>query len=147
MTTIFVLFSQVKVGKHYNRITFKHGVRMTDIQLGRIQKSQIAKKETMGLLTEISVEGRAYDPDPRFHFKHPDGHVISYNPTFALTEAYEEYEPDSEEKSEQRIRERTQLIKEDIEGNDWAFRPENVLHTQDIDTSTWSISNDSNHSS
>jgi hypothetical protein len=126
---------------------------MTDIQLGRIQKSQIAKKETMGLLTDISLEGRTYDPDPRFHFKHPDGHNISYNPTFALTEAYEEYEPDTEEKSKQRTCERTQLIKEDIQGNDWALRPENVLHTQDIDTSTWSSSyhsyhsNDSNQSS
>jgi hypothetical protein len=140
MTTEFVLFSQVEIGKYYNRITFKKGVRMTDVQLGRIQKNQIATKETMGLLTEISLHGRSYDPDPTFHFKHPLGHKIFYIPSFGMTEAYEEFEPDTEERSKQRTCERTQIIKEDIQGNDWALRPENVLHTQDIDTSTWAHS-------
>jgi hypothetical protein len=54
-----------------------------------------------------------------------------------MTEAYIEYEPDTEEKSKQRILERTEIIKPEILGNDWALRPENVLHTQDISIEQW----------
>ena len=138
MSIEFVSFSGVKVGKHYNRITFKNGVRMTDIQLGKIHKNQIHKRETMGLLVDIALHGRSYDPDPTFHFKHPDNYMISYDPPFTMTEAYEEYEPDTEEKSKQRILERTSQLRWEIIGNDWALRPENVLATQSIDTSPWS---------
>jgi hypothetical protein len=110
---------------------------MTDIQLGRVNTSNIIKTEVMGLLTEITLNGRSYDPDPTFHFTHPQGHKIFYVPPFTMTEAYIEYEPDTEEKSKQRILERTEIMKPEILGNDWALRPENVLQTQDISIKQW----------
>jgi hypothetical protein len=40
---------------------------------------------------------------------------------------------DTEEKSKERIIKRTEILKGEIEGNDWALRPENVVSTQGLD--------------
>ena len=61
--------------------------------------------------------------------------VVQY--TYEGTTSYVEVDMDTEEKSKERIIERIKILKEGIEGNDWALRPENVVATQGLDISNF----------
>ena len=138
MSTVeFVLLSGVRVGKYYKLITFRNGIRMTEIQLGRTDKKNLDLAETLGKLLEIRQYGREYDPDILLVFEMPNGNLLEFSPTFGYSEAYIEYEPDTEKQSMERTQKRTSILKIEIEGNDWALRPENVVATQGIDLSGW----------
>jgi hypothetical protein len=138
MTTEILLLSELRVGKHYKLITFRHGIRMTDIQRRRIDNKNIDQAETLGELLEIRQYGSTYDPDIILRFNIGNGNIIDFEPSFGLSEAYIEYEPETERKSRERIQKRTSILKDEIIGNDWALRPENVVATQCIDISNWS---------
>jgi hypothetical protein len=115
---------------------------MTDIQLRRIDSTYAQLAQTLGKLLEIRQSGRPYDPDIILRFEMETTRasnkiVIDFEPTFGYSEAFIEYEPDTEEKSKDRTQKRTSILKLEIEGNDWALRPENVVATQGIDLSGW----------
>ena len=136
MSTVeFVLLSGVRVGKYYKLITFRNGIRMTEIQLGKTDKKNVDMTETLGRLIEIRQYGRSYDPDIDLVFEMPNGKILEFAPTFGYSEAYIEYEPETEKHSMERTMKRTSILKDEIEGNDWALRPENVVATQGIDIS------------
>jgi hypothetical protein len=137
MTTKFYLLHEISVGKYYKLLTFRNGIRMTDVRKGTIDNKFINNTDTLGKLLEIRKHGRPYDPDITLYFEGPDGKPLQFDPTFGMTEAYIEYEVDTEEKSRQRIHKRTAELKLEIIGNDWALRPENVVATQGIDTKTY----------
>lgn len=133
MTSNLALFSDLRIGKYYKLITFQHGVRMTEIMLGQIGKEQIKSAEALGKLVEIKQIGRPYDPDFILRFQQEDGSIFGFEPTLGVAEAYLEYEPETEEHSKRRVQERVRLLAVEIQGNDWALRPENVVATQGID--------------
>jgi len=135
MTTELFLLSDLKIGKHYKLITYRHGIRMTEITLRQISNEHIKTAETLGQLMEIRQVGRPYDPDIILYFKQEDGIKIGFEPSFGLSEAYVEYEPETEELSRIRTQERVRSLALEIQGNDWALRPENVVATQGIDVS------------
>jgi hypothetical protein len=135
MTTELFLLSDLKIGKYYKLITYRHGIRMTEITLRQISKEHIKTAETLGQLVQIRQVGRPYDPDIMLYFKQADGKQIVFEPSFGLSEAYIEYEPETEELSRIRTQERVRLLALEIQGNDWALRPENVVATQGIDVS------------
>lgn len=141
MTTEICLLSDLRVGKHYKLITFLNGIRMTEIQSRMVDKKYLEEPKTLGKLLEIRQSGRPYDPDIilRFEMETKAGNkiVIDFEPLFGYSEAFIEYEPDTEEKSKERTQKRTSILKDDILGNDWALRPENVVATQGIDLSCW----------
>ena len=137
MTTEFVLLSGVRVGKHYKIISFYEGVRYFDVMMGVIDNKKIMEKNTVGKLIEIRQYGRTYDPDILLVFEDSKGKKIEYEPFFGCVEGFVEYEPDTELMSMERIQKRTSILKHEIEGNDWALRPENVVATQGIDLSNW----------
>ena len=134
MTTQFVTFSQLRVGRYYNLIHFNNGVRMSHIMLGETETTNIKSGRNLGKLIEIEQYGRSYDPDIVLHFETDIG-IEFFDPSFGSTEAYVEYEP--EQMSKARIMMRTRILEEEILGNDWALRPENVVLTQGIDISGW----------
>jgi len=134
MTTKFVTLSQVRVGRYYNLIHFNHGIRMSHIMLGETDTTNIKSGRNLGKLIEIEQYGRSYDPDIVLHFETDNG-IEFFDPSFGSTEAYVEYEP--EQMSKARIMMRTRILEEEILGNDWALRPENVVLTQGIDLSGW----------
>jgi len=134
MTTKFVTLSQLRVGRYYNLIHFNHGIRMTHIMLGETDTTNIKSGRNLGKLIEIEQYGRSYDPDIVLHFETDIG-IEFFDPSFGSTEAYVEYEP--EQMSKARIMMRTRILEEEILGNDWALRPENVVLTQGIDLSGW----------
>ena len=134
MTTKFVTISQLRVGRYYNLIHFNHGIRMTHIMLGETDTTNIKSGRNLGKLIEIEQYGRSYDPDIVLHFETDIG-IEFFDPSFGSTEAYVEYEP--EQMSKARIMMRTRILEEEILGNDWALRPENVVLTQGIDISGW----------
>jgi hypothetical protein len=138
MTTEFTLLSGVRVGNYYKVITFYQGVRYFDIMMGVIDNKKIHETNTLGKLIEIRQYGRSYEPDVLLIFEDLKGNKLEYEPFFGCVEGFVEYEHDTEERSQQRIQERTRILKEYIEGNDWALRPENVAATQGIDLSNWS---------
>jgi hypothetical protein len=135
MTTELFLLSDLKIGKYYKLITYRHGIRMTEITLRQISNDHIKAAETLGQLVEIRQVGRPYDPDIMLYFKQADGTKIGFEPSFGLSEAYVEYEPDTEEYSRIRTQNRVRLLSQEIRSNDWALRPENVVATQGIDIS------------
>ena len=141
MSISFLLLSQIRVNKYYKLITFNEDIRMRDIQLGNTDKKNIYQYDTLGKLLEIRKYGRLLDANVLLVFKMPNGTVIEYEPSYCGKEAFIEYEPDTEEFSKNRIQARTSLLRDDIINNEWAFRPENVLTTQDIDISKWSENN------
>ena len=129
MTTKFVVFSDLRVGRYYNLIKFNHGIRMIDIQLGETDSANIKSQRNLGKLLQIEKYGRHYDPGVVLHFE-TDSVIESFDPSFGSVEAYVEYE--TEEMSKARIMERTRVLEQEILGNDWALRPENVVLTQGI---------------
>lgn len=131
------LFNQITIGKYYKLVKFNYGIRMSDINNGIINNNNIKETKILGKLVDKVTYGRPYDLDVTFHFQGTDGKILKYDPTFGMTEAYIEYENDTEEKSKQRIHERTAELKLEIIGNDWALRPENVVATQCIDIHTY----------
>jgi hypothetical protein len=89
---------------------------------------------------QIQQYGRTYDPDIILHFQDETVNpfrLFTIDPSFGSTEAYIEYQPDTEEMSKARIQERTRILEQEILGNDWALRPENVVLTQGIDLTGW----------
>ena len=134
MTTKFVTLSQLRVGRYYNLIHFNHGIRMTHIMLGETDTTNIKSGRNLGKLIEIEQYGRSYDPDIVLHFETDTG-IEFFDPSFGSTEAYVEYEP--EQMSKARIMMRTRILEEEILGNDWALRPDNVVLTQGIDLTGW----------
>jgi len=140
-TIEFVLLSGVRPNKYYNLILFNRGIRMTEIQLGMTDKTNIKETMPLGKLVEIMQHGRPYDPDISLRFETENGETLFYEPSFGSTEAYVEYIPDTEEDSIRRIQERTMILRDEILGNDWALRPENVVATQGIDLSGWARKN------
>ena len=134
MTTKFVTLSQLRVGRYYNLIHFNNGVRMSHIMLGETETTNIKSGRNLGKLIEIEQYGRSCDPDIVLHFETDTG-IEFFDPSFGSTEAYVEYEP--EQMSKARIMMRTRILEEEILGNDWALRPENVVLTQGIDISGW----------
>jgi hypothetical protein len=137
MTTKFVTLSHLRVGRYYNLIHFNHGIRMTHIMLGETDIANIKSVDNLGKLLQIEQYGRSYDPDIILHFQNESGEIFKFDPSFGSTEAYVEYEPDTEEMSMTRTMERTRIIHQEILGNDWALRPENVVLTQGIDLNRW----------
>ena len=134
MSVEFKLFSCLRVGRNYKRITFRLGVRASDIQLRTIERKFIKSEEVLGEFVEMKMYGRPYDPDVCLLFRHPDsGKVYEFEPSFGSSEGFIEYDP--EEESMQRIQERTKIMEIEIQGNDWALRPENVVATQGLDVS------------
>jgi hypothetical protein len=136
MSTIqFILLSDLRVGRYYSVIKFYNGIRMLHIQLGKTEKRYVSETRPLGKLLEIRQYGRQYDPDIVLYFERENGDKFEFDPSFGSMEAYIEYFPDTEEKSMERIQTRTRLLQVEIEGNDWALRPENVVATQGIDVS------------
>jgi len=134
MTTQFVTLSQLRVGRYYNLIHFNHGIRMSHIMLGETDTANIKSGRNLGKLLQIEQCGQPYDPDVVLHFETDSG-IEFFDPSFGSTEAYVEYEP--EQMSKARIMMRTRILEQEIQGNDWALRPENVVLTQGIDLSGW----------
>jgi hypothetical protein len=64
-----------------------------------------------------------------------DGEEVIVQYTYEGTTSYREVEVDGN--SKERIIKRTKILKEEIEGNDWALRPENVVATQGLDISNF----------
>jgi hypothetical protein len=137
MTTRFDLLSDLRVGSYYNLIKFNHGIRMTEFQLRETSRKNIKSCQNLGKLLQIRQYGRPYDPDVILHFEDEKGQEYEIDPTLGSSEAYVEYEPDTEEMSKARIVKRTKILEQEIQGNDWALRPENVVMTQGIDLSGW----------
>jgi hypothetical protein len=137
MTTEFVLLSGIIPNKYYNLITFKEGIKMRDVMLGQTENKNIRETIKLGKLVEIKEYGRPYDRDVSLYFEAENGETFIYDPSFGSSEAYVEYELDTEEKSIKRIQERTLELKVEILGNDWALRPENVVATQGINISNF----------
>ena len=137
MTTRFDLLSDLRVGSYYNLIKFNHGIRMTEFQLRETSRRNIKSERNLGKLLQIRQYGRPYDPDVILHFEDEKGQEYEFDPTLGSSEAYVEYEFDTEETSKARIVERTKILEKEILGNDWALRPENVVLTQGIDISGW----------
>ena len=135
MTTKFMLFNEIVKEKYYKLIKFTQGVRISDIEIGKIDDKRIKEIKTLGKLIDILTYGRPYDLDVLFYFEQENGMKVEYDPAFGMTEAFVEYEPDTEEKSKQRIQERSDKLKFEIISNNWALRPENVVATQGIDLS------------
>jgi hypothetical protein len=135
MTTEILFVYELEIGKYYKLITFRQGILMSEIQSRRIKTQNIYQSEALGKLIEIQQYGRPYDPDVLLIFQQNNGNRIEYEPRFGSTEAYLEYDPDAEESSKKRIQERTRLLELEIQGNDWALRPENVVATQGLDIS------------
>ena len=133
MSTKFVLLSGVRPKKYYKLITFHHGIRMTDIQLGVTDTKNISSITDLGKLVGIRQYGRSYDPEIMLQFQDKHNLMYEFEPSFGFREAYVEYEYEDEEFSKKRVQERTLLMKIEIEGNDWALRPENVVATQGLD--------------
>ena len=138
----FVNFSGVLLNRHYKLVTFGNGIRYTDILIGKTQRKNITEELVLGKLIQIRQYGRPYDPDVSFVFEKQDGEVYPFDPSFTGTFGYVEYDPeeDTEDKIMMRTIERTLLLKAEIEGNDWALRPENVVATQGIDLSSYAES-------
>jgi hypothetical protein len=141
MSVSFVLFSEVKIGNHYRRLRFQHGIRQIDVQRRKTDLENVLEITDLGKLIDIEQYGRSYDPDILFLFQ-KDGNAYRFEPAFGSSEAYIEYEEDTEEDSRCRILERTAHCKEEILGNDWALRPENVVATQGIDLRNWAEGSD-----
>lgn len=134
MTTKFCLFSDLRIGHYYNLIHFNHGIRMSHIMVGETETANIKSGRNLGKLLQIEQCGQSYDPDVVLHFETDSG-IEFFDPSFGSTEAYVEYEP--EQMSKARIMMRTRILEQEIVGNDWALRPENVVLTQGIDLSGW----------
>ena len=141
MTTRFDLLSDLRVGNYYSLIKFNYGIRMTEIQLRETSKTNIKSCQNLGKLLKIRQYGRPYDPDVILHFEDEKGQEYEIDPTLGSSEAYVEYEPETEEMSQARIVERTKILEQEIQSNDWALRPENVVLTQGIDLSRWAEMN------
>ena len=138
MTTKFVMLSGIRVDHYYNLIKFNQGISIIDIQLGETDSTNIKSQRNLGKLLQIQQYGRPYDPEIILHFQDETVNpfrLFTIDPSFGSIEAYVEYE--TEEMSKARILERTQLLEEEILGNDWALRPENVVLTQGIVLDGW----------
>jgi hypothetical protein len=137
MSIEFLLLSDICIGKYYKLLTFIDVIRLANIQSRKTDEKNIKLVKTLGKLLEIRKIGRPYDPDIMLLFELPDGNKISIEHIIGTPQAYIEYEPDTEEKSKERITNRNSILKMEIECNNWAFRPENVVATQGIDLTLW----------
>ena len=133
----FVFASGVKLDRYYKMVEFYPLLRASELLTGKMSYRNIVREERLGKLIQIRVYGTAYDPDILFLFEAEDGGLFEYDPPLQSKYGYVEYDPEeeSETTSRDRVIDRTLLLKVDIEGNDWALRPENVVATQGIDIS------------
>jgi hypothetical protein len=131
----FVFASGVQLDRYYKMVEFYHLLRASELLTGKMSYRNIVREERLGKLIQIRQYGRSYDPDVVFLFETEDGDVFEYDPPLQSTFGYVEYDPEDEFVSRDRVIERTLLLKVEIEGNDWALRPENVVATQGIDLS------------
>ena len=123
MTTRAIHFSNLKVGKYYNLVSIGHNKKIKYIK-------------TMGKLINVCQYGRSYDPDVDFIFHNEQGEMYRYQPNYNSTFAYTEYPgEETDDQIRNRIQERTNILHNEIIGNDWALRPENVVATQGINVS------------
>jgi hypothetical protein len=129
----FLRFSDVKIGRYYNVLRIKTEVSLKHFLSNSINKEDAEFIINLGVILDIKLYGKSYDPDVCFIYHDVDGVKQAFYPTFSSSEIYEEYEP--EEKSKIRVQKRTSILKEEILGNDWALRPQNVVSTQGIDIS------------
>jgi len=109
-------------GKSYNLIFREFG-------------GKIKFKETLGKLVYISIGGRLYDREMYMRFINEEGVEYYFDPPYQSSYGYIQYSDEKEEDIKKRIQERTRILQDDILGNDWALRPENVVATQGIDLS------------
>jgi hypothetical protein len=139
----FVFASGVHLDRYYKMVEFYHLLRASDIATGKMSYRNIVREEKLGKLIQIRQYGHAYDPDVLFLFETEDGDLFEHDPPIQSTFGYVEYDPEEESASMSRDRviERTLLLKVEIEGNDWALRPENVVATQGIDLSRFAECN------
>jgi len=133
----FVNISGVRLNRYYKLVRFGNGIKYSEILVGTTSYKNITEENPLGKLVQIRQYGRQYDPDVLFMFEDNMGRVYEFDPPFCSTYGYIDYDPeeDTEMKSMERIMERTLIMKYEIEGNDWALRPENVVATQGIDIS------------
>jgi len=136
MSIDFVLFSELQIGKNYRSVRFQHGIRYLDIQRRNTAMENVHEITNLGKLIDIEQYGLSHDPDILLLFQKNET-TYRFEPVFGSIEAYIEYEEDTEEDSMRRTFERTAICKDEILGNDWALRPENVVATQGIDLSIW----------
>ena len=134
-----VTYSGVLINRYYKLVKLGNGFKHKDLLIGTTSSKNIINETFLGKLVQIRQYGRPYDPDVSFLFENEKGETIEYEPTVSGPFCYVEYNPDdySDIKSMWRTIERTSLLKIEIEGNDWALRPENVVATQGIDLSSY----------
>jgi hypothetical protein len=118
-------------GKYYKLLKFKYGIKIIDIANNITSIKNIENIKKLGKLLEINEYNYFYFEDE------VNGKKFYYKPLCTFTEAYQIYEYNEEENSKLRIYERNNILKNQILGNDWALRPENVIYTQGIDTSNF----------
>uniref|UniRef100_A0A6C0JEE3 Uncharacterized protein n=1 Tax=viral metagenome TaxID=1070528 RepID=A0A6C0JEE3_9ZZZZ len=123
------------MGRYYKLIRIKSEYSVKNFPFDKINKQYIESEVDLGQVLDIKLYGRSYDPYLCFIYHDVDGEKKEFYPTFSSSEIYLEYNPYSEEKSKMRVQKRTSILKEEILGNDWALRPENVVATQGIDIS------------
>jgi len=136
MTTHFVSLHELRVGKYYRLINFRRDVNRQEVERGYVETCKVINVRLAGKLLNIRQYGRPYDPEVELCFD-LDGQIYDDRPSFGISERWVEYEVDTEEKSKKRIQERTKFMAIEIQGNDWALRPENVVATQGIDISNF----------
>jgi hypothetical protein len=133
-----LLAGELKKGKYYQRIIFTRGLLASSIRENiSLKNPNIYCIECLGKLVDMTFIGRPYDPDVLFTFETETGKKIHFEPSLGNSEFYIEYIPDTEEMTKERIIKRTLLLRNEILGNDWALRPDNVVATQGIDLSGW----------
>ena len=133
-----LLAGELQKGKYYQRIIFTRGLLASSIRENiSLKNPNISCIECLGKLVELTFIGRPYDPDVLFTFETETGNKIHFEPSLGNSEVYIEYIPDTEEMAKERIIKRTLLLRNEILGNDWALRPDNVVATQGIDLSGW----------
>jgi hypothetical protein len=127
-----VTLSGLRVGRYYKLVSFPSAIPISDIYVGKIDSDYESQIDTLGELLEI----RQYENNrgtAHLIFRMNDGTRIELDSYFGLSAVYMEYYPENEEISKKRIQDRTRLIRDEIIGNDWALRPENVVATQGLD--------------
>ena len=124
MSNNLVHLSNLNVKKYYNLVSVDHNKKIKYIC-------------EMGKLLDIQLYGRNYDPDVDLLFQ-KNGENFRFQADFNPSYGFIEYNiEETEDVVRERIQCRTHILKNEILGNDWALRPENVVATQGIDISMY----------
>ena len=125
MSNDMLEMSEVKAGRYYYLVFQEY-----DESIRYIEK--------LGVLISVTLSGRPYDPDVIMNFKNENGEIYTFDPPFSSSYGYIEYVGEErEEDIKKRVQARTRVLRDEIVGNDWALRPENVVATQGIDLSMY----------